>query len=112
MTSRKHVVELRDEVDRRDSRFLSASITDTGDLLIAGQDLGPSTWPVSSDGEYEWRRTIKAENFPALLELLEAPPDADMLQVLASHWTGPASYELEERIRDSGIPSQVSTWSG
>jgi hypothetical protein len=112
MASRKPRVQLRHEVSGRDRRFLTASITDAGDLLIEGQDLGPSTSFVSSDGEYEWWRTIKAEHLPALLQLLDAPPGSDVLQVLASHWTGPASHELEKRIRDSGIPSELSTWSG
>jgi hypothetical protein len=112
MTSCKHVVELRNEVDGRDRRFLGASITESGDLLIEGQDLGPSTWPVSGDGEYEWWRTIKAEHFANLLRLLDAPADASLLQVLATHWTGAASYELEKRIREGGIPSELSTWSG
>jgi hypothetical protein len=111
MESGKRNVQLRHEVNGRDSRFLSASITEAGDLVIAGQDLGPSTSIVSSDGEYEWWRTIKAEHFPALLQLLNAPPGSDVLQVLASHWTGPASHELERCIRESDIPSEVSAWS-
>jgi hypothetical protein len=112
MASQKRRVPLRHERNGRDRRFLDASITEAGDLLIEGQDLGPSTSVVSSDGEYEWRRTIKAEHLPALLELLDAPPGADVLQVLASHWRGAASYELEKRIRESDIPSELSTWSG
>lgn len=105
-------VQLRNEVHGNDRRYLDASITENGNLLIEGQDLGPSTSPVSSDGEYEWRHTISAEHLPALLQLLDSPRDAEVLDVLANHWTGTASYELETRIRESNIPSDVSSWSG
>ena len=47
------VVTLRDEVDGPDSRHLWAHIDQEGNLHIDGQDLGPKTAIVSSDGEYE-----------------------------------------------------------
>lgn len=95
-----------------DSRSLTARRTDEGDLLLEGQDLGPSTGAVSSDGEYEWTRRIRAQSIPKMLDVLDAAPDADILQVLREHWTGEESYELERRIRESDIPSDLSTWSG
>ncbi len=33
---------------------LTASLNGAGDLVLEGQDLGPSTSVVSPDGEYEW----------------------------------------------------------
>lgn len=92
-------------------RFLHASLNDEGDLVLAGHDLGPGTAIVSSDGEYEYWITVKAEHFPRLLALLEASPDADVLQVLAEHWTGERSYELERLIRGSGIPQEFFSYS-
>jgi hypothetical protein len=47
-----------------------------------------------------------------LLILLDEKNDADILSTLERHWTGPNSYELERRIRDSDIPSALWTWSG
>jgi len=104
-------VTLRDEVDRGERRYLGAHVDETGSLVIDGQDLGPSTAPVSSDGEYEWWVAISAQHIPQLLALLDAPPASDILKVLAENWTGTRSHELERRIRESGIPHQFSSYS-
>jgi hypothetical protein len=105
-------VTLRAEVDGSNSRFLSATLDDAGALLIEGQDLGPATAIVSDDGEYEWRRTIRAEHVPALLALLDASVDANVLDVLEHHWTGARSSELERRIREADFPVETWTWNG
>jgi len=104
-------IHLRDEHDGEDHRYLSASLDHEGNLIIEGQDLGPATAIVSSDGEYEWTRIIAAKDISHLLQLLDASRDADVLQILAEHWTGKNSYELERRIRDSDLPSNLSGWS-
>jgi hypothetical protein len=57
-------VLLRAEQDGRNQRFLRASLNAEGALVIEGQDLGPKTALVSSDGEYEWSRTILREHIP------------------------------------------------
>ncbi len=41
-------------------RYLTASLNAEGSLVLAGQDLGPGTAIVSSDGEYEYWITVKA----------------------------------------------------
>ena len=91
--------------------YLDASLNAEGNLVLAGQDLGPGTAIVSPDGEYEFWITVKAGHFPQLLALLEANPDADVLQVLAEHWTGERSYELERLIRGSAIPQEFFSYS-
>ena len=105
-------VSLRAEHDGPNHRHLSATLNTEGALVIEGQDLGPKTASVSSDGEYEWSRTILREHIPKLLILLDEPADADILSTLERNWTGPKSYELESRIRDSDIPSALWIWSG
>jgi hypothetical protein len=105
-------VTLRDEDDGRDRRFLDAYLDDAGNLHIEGQDLGPSTWPMSGDGEYEWRRIIKAQDVPHLLTLLGAPPGANVLDVLEEHWSGKRAGDLEALIGTSDIPVDFSSWSG
>jgi hypothetical protein len=101
------MVRLRAERKGGDSRFLRAYLEPDGSLLLEGQDLGPSTAPVSPDGEYEWYQRIKAEDFPRLLELLGAAAESDILDVLAEHWTGMASYDLEKKLRQSTIPVEL-----
>jgi hypothetical protein len=103
-------VRLRDETDGRDRRFLDAHLDDAGNLHIDGQDLGSSTWPMSGDGEYEWRRIIKAHDLPLLLTLLGAPADASVLDVLEEHWSGKRAGDLEAVIRASDIPNEFSSW--
>jgi hypothetical protein len=105
-------VSLRAEQDGLNHRYLRATLNTDGALVIEGHDLGPKTAPVSSDGEYEWSRTILREHIPRLLMLLDEPADADILSTLERNWTGPKSHELESRIRDSDIPSALWTWSG
>jgi hypothetical protein len=108
----RRTVSLRAERSGGGQRFLSARLDDEGRLRIEGQDLGPATLPVSSDGEYEWVHTFQPHDLPALLALLDAPPDADILDELEQHWTGAASHELERRIREGAVPHTTSTWSG
>jgi len=104
-------VVLRDERSGLNRRHLEASIDATGDLHIDGHDLGPATSAVSGDGEYEWFQVIVAADVPAVVALLDGHAGADVLAVLR-HWTGPRSYQLEQRLRDGAIPIQRSTWSG
>jgi hypothetical protein len=96
-------VQLRDERDGEDSRHLWAYLDDAGALHIDGQDLGPKTAPVSHDGEYEWFQEIAPSDIPAVIELLGGRPGEAILDVL-ERFTGPQSYELERRLRDSDIP--------
>jgi hypothetical protein len=112
VTAGSRRVTLRAEVDGSDRRNLWAFLDPDGSLVIEGQDLGPATAIVSADGEYEWTRTIRAGHLPRLLELLDAPADADVLDELERRWTGVASYELERRIREGDLPNELGTWSG
>jgi len=103
----KRSVSLRAEHDGEDHRYLDAYVDDAGDLVLAGQDLGPATKLVSDNGEYEWFRTIRSEHVPALVFALGGDAGADVLGVLAAAWTGPASYDLEALLRDGAVPSDV-----
>lgn len=105
-------VTLRDETDGPNSRGLWAYIDASGDLHIDGQDLGPLTAPVSTDGEYEWFDTISRSDIPRLLSLLGASSDADVLDVLESDWSGRKARDLERIIRESDIEVQTMVWSG
>jgi hypothetical protein len=109
---RRRIVSLRAEHDGPDSRFLDAYLDDDGNLNIDGQDLGPQTRPVSSDGEYEWFEVIRAAQVPALRRLLGANSDEDILDVLERSWSGERAADLERLLRESGIPIELSTWSG
>ena len=106
------VVTLRDEVDGPDSRHLWGHLDQEGNLHIDGQDLGPRTAIVSSDGEYEWFQTIKQSALPKLIGLLGGKPDDDILDVLEESWTGPRAGDLEALLRESDIEVERFVWSG
>jgi hypothetical protein len=108
----RRTVRLREERNGDDSRYLTAHLEANGDLRLSGQDLGPGTGMVSSDGEYEWEKVVPADHLPTLRSLLDVPDGADLLDDLAGRGTGSASYELEQRLRDSDIPVQLWTYGG
>ncbi len=106
------VVTLRHEVDGPDSRHLWAHLDQEGSLHIDGQDLGPKTAIVSSDGEYEWFQTIKKSELPKLIGLLGGKPKDDVLGILEENWTGPRAANLEALLRGSDIEVERFVWSG
>lgn len=94
------------------NRFnLQAHVDEAGCLHIDGQDLGPVTaLGGAEDGEYEYFKTIDAEHIPRVIALLGGKPGDDILQLLAQHWSGERSFELERLLGKSGIPIRVSVW--
>ncbi len=108
----RRVVTLREERVGSDYRHLEAYVDDEGRLHIDGQDLGPGTAVISDDGEYQWFETIAAADVARVVELLGGRRGEDVLDVLERDWTGPKSYELEARLRTSGVPVDRFTWSG
>jgi hypothetical protein len=105
-------VDLRSEQRGDDSFFLWAYLDADGNLHIDGQDLGPVTAVVSSDGEYEYFQTVAAADVIRLLRLLGEPEDADVLQVLRQKWSGVASWEFDRVLRESDIPVKRFVYGG
>ncbi|MDP8991534.1 MAG: hypothetical protein M3N31_00485 [Actinomycetota bacterium] len=103
---------MREESDGEDRRYLWAYLDEQGNLHVDGQDLGPGTAPVSSDGEYEWFETIASEHVPRLTELLGGDPGIGILDLLEQRYTGNGSYELERVLRTSGIPIELFVYGG
>ena len=104
-------VLLRDEAAGDNRRHLAAHLDGEGNLHIDGHDLGPATAGVSGDGEYEWSTVYTAADVPAIVALLDGAPGDDLLDLLATRWTGPRAGELERRLRESAIPGTRSVWS-
>ncbi|WKG04656.1 hypothetical protein [Mycolicibacterium sp. HK-90] len=99
--------EHREDGSRLD---LDVYLDSSGTLRIVGQDLGAVTECISSDGEYEYFYTIAAEDVPALLHALGGQPGADVLDVLASNWSGDASYGLGRTIESSGVKHHFANY--
>jgi hypothetical protein len=105
-------VTLRDERDGGDSRHLWAYLDDNGNLHIDGQDLGPGTAIVSTDGEYEWFQTIRATDVPRVRALLGEPAGVNILDALEKRWSGRKSGDLERRLRESDLPIERAVYGG
>ncbi|WP_142392578.1 hypothetical protein [Mycobacterium sp. 3519A] len=104
-------INLRSE-HRDDGSWLNldATLGDDGSLHINGQDFGPVTRMISSDGEYEYFYTIAAANVPALVAALGGEPGTDVIDMLAQRYSGDASYQLEREIRSSGVDYRFTNY--
>lgn len=100
----ERVVVLRNEHGERDSRHLRARLRSNGDLCIEGHDLGPGTSVVSGDGEYEWFKTVRSQHINELRRLIGAGASEDLLDFLGEHFSGSASYDLEQLLRSGDVP--------
>jgi hypothetical protein len=110
---REPTIVLRDE-KRADGSHLGlwAYLDEAGQLHFDGQDLGPVTRNVSTDGEYEYFKILTPENIPGLKKLLGGKPEDDILDLLNKGWTGEKSYELEDILRECDIPVVLAVYSG
>lgn len=106
-------VTLRDE-KRADGSHLGlwAYLDTAGQLHLDGQDLGPVTRNVSTDGEYEYFKIVRPEYIPSLAGLLGGGPDEGILSLLEREWAGEKSYALEDILRESVIPVVLAVYSG
>ncbi len=110
MTDRR--VSLVSEREGPDSRFVDAYFDEDGNLKIDGQDLGPGTAPMSSDGEYEWIVTVPADWLARAVVILGGAEGEQILDVLARDYRGPGAYGIRRKLVDAGVPVELFTWSG
>ena len=104
-------ISLVSEHEGPNSWFVDAYLEE-GDLRIDGQDLGPATAPMSSDGEYEWFVRVPADWLPRAVVALGGVEGEQILDVLARDYSGRAAYSVRKKLEDAGIPAKLSTWSG
>lgn len=101
------VVHLRSSRDGADVRSLTAELRGA-DLMISGQDLGPTVHRLMGSVEYEWATTVAAEHLPALVAALGGTPGEDVLDAVA-RFSGESAAEVEARIREHAVPHEF--WS-
>ena len=109
--ARDRRVKLRGEVSGRDVRSLWAVITESGDLRIEGQDLGPEVERFFGGGntEYEWDVLVRAPNVAQAVVALGGAPGDDVLTLLSQRYSGREAFCIEERLKASGVPTEF--WS-
>lgn len=105
-TVRKKVT-LRQEQSQSDSRFLGASYTPDGDLVVEGQDLGDGVRAVLGYFEYEWAWTIHAASIQALQNALGNP--RDLLLALKKRFSNDDAENLGTFLAEHNITYE--TWS-
>jgi hypothetical protein len=106
MPARDQVV-LRDIRHGGDSRWLAASLTDDGDLLIEGCDRGAAVEGLFGAREYEWSWTIRTADLARLRAALGCSDD--VLRGLQASFSGDAAAGLKAFLDDHGVAHDV--WS-
>ena len=103
-------VTLRAEIVGSDQRHLWAQIESNGDLVIAGQDLGPSVEQFFGEREYEWAHTIKKQYISQFLELLNQDPGANVMTVLQGY-SGERCDLVSDAITAAADKFPIEFWS-
>jgi hypothetical protein len=95
-------VVLQDE----DSHGLDARITDDGDLVIEGQDLGAVVEGFWGSGleEYEWTITIRAAHIPQFIAALSGADGDDILALLAARYSEDRRCATTSFLKEHSIP--------
>jgi hypothetical protein len=100
-------VVLRNEKTTTDSRYLSARLTEEGDVVFEGHDLGDAVENFFGEREYEWSWTVKALNVPKLAAALGTP--GDILSAIRDRFSHERANEIEPFLNQHSIPYE--TWS-
>lgn len=98
--------------DGPDSRSLEVEFDDDGDVSFSGQDLGPATGPVSSDGEYEYGFRIAKGDVSTAVAALGGEPHEPIRTVLLRRWTGPEAFRIRPALEAAGLETHLWTYSG
>ena len=83
------------------SIYISVEITDDGDLLFSGQDLGEAPQKAFGDSDYEYWLTIKATD-----------KDQVLLALIEKHYSGNTTLisELMEYLKSKEIAYEFHTY--
>lgn len=100
-------VVLRRVKDADGTRFLGASLTADGNIVIEGQDLGDGVERFFGVREYEWIWTIPAASVPALLAALGVADNP--LAALQAQFSGENAALLDPFLEANGISTE--RWS-
>ncbi len=96
--------DLRDEGG---TQHLEATLKTSGELVVAGQDLGPGVSEVFGVSEYEWAWTIS----PAECKKLHAAlgTESDLMSALGEQFSGERASRLRPFLDSHGI--EYKSWS-
>ncbi len=107
MTTPMQKVVLRDERSKGDSRYFSAEIRPSGNLVFYGQDLGDEVEKFFSCREYEWSLTVEAKELPRLAAALGGIDD--ILTAIAEKFSNGKANGVDPFLKENDIPYEF--WS-
>lgn len=93
---------LRNERAEGDLRYLGATYSSEGNLVIEGQDLGNAVEAAFGYREYEWAWTIARADLPKLAAALDTR--TDLMAALEHRFSGPAAAQLAAFLQEHNIP--------
>jgi hypothetical protein len=96
---------LTDERDADGTRWRAVKLTDDGQLLVVGHDLGPGVERFFGCQEYEFERTLGADDVARLRVLLGSSADDDLLAAVARSFADTARFE--EFLIENAIPGSL-----
>ena len=106
---RTEVVLLNEWLDG-ESRHVTAKLTDDGNLVISGQDIGPSVERIFGSDEYEYSHTIPAPYIAEFFELLGARQVTDLLGAI-DHFGRRRYSEIVSALEEAKKVMPIQFWS-
>ena len=103
-------VVLLDEWLDGESRHVIAKLTGDGNLVISGQDIGPSVERIFGSDEYEYSHTIPAAYIAAFFELLGARQVTDVLGAI-DHFCRRRYSEIADALEIAKAIMPIGFWS-
>ena len=103
-------VVLLDEWLDGESRHVTAKLSQDGNLVISGQDIGPSVERIFGSDEYEYSHTIPAAYIAAFFDLLGARQVTDILGAVDNFGRGRYS-EIVEALEKAKEVMPIEFWS-
>ena len=103
-------VVLLDEWINGESRHVIAKLTYDGNLVISGQDVGPSVERIFGSDEYEYSHTIPAHCIAIFFELLGAKQVTDILGAI-DHFGRGRYHEIVSALEKAKETMPIEFWS-
>ena len=103
-------VVLLDEWIDGESRRVVAKLAEDGDLVISGQDIGPSVERIFGSNEYEYSHTIPTLFVMSFFELLGAKQVTDILGAI-DHFGSSRYPEIVEALEKAKGTMPIEFWS-
>jgi hypothetical protein len=101
---------LLDEWLDGESRHVTAKLTEDGNMVISGQDIGPSVERIFGSDEYEYAHTIPATHIAAFFELLGARQVTDILGAI-DHFGRGRYQEIVDALERAKEIMPIGFWS-